>query len=117
MTSLLMRDFFKNDEVLHILQNTKRVWREEEVVYYILNNDKSLYGALRKLYDCQTDKEKESGNTQEHNGIGFNAYDAPYLSAMVKSLNEWGKLTNGQKEKTRQILVKYRKQLTNLANS
>lgn len=68
----------------------RKLWTEEEIKESMLKSDKALYTCLRKLYECQTDLEKCNGNTSEHNGIGFNAYDAPYLSAMIKSLDKWG---------------------------
>lgn len=99
------------------MENIKiKIWAEDDIARLIQNNEKVLYSSLKHLYDCQTDAEKSVGNTQEHNGVGFSAYDAPFLSAMVKSLEKWGHLTNGQKEKTIPILVKYRKQITKLAN-
>lgn len=94
----------------------KKVWTEEQIKYLIQTNDEVLYRALRKLYGYQTEIERQSGNTQESNGVGFNAYDAPFLSAIYKSLEQYGHLTKGQKEKTRNALIKYNKQLTKIAN-
>lgn len=94
----------------------KKVWTEEQIKYLIQTNDKVLYGALRHLYGFQTEPERETGNTQESNGVGFNAYDAPFLSAMYRDLQKYGHLTNGQKEKTRKMIIKYNKQLTKIAN-
>lgn len=99
-----------------IITEARKYWTEEEIKNKIDESDKALYQCLRILYNQQTDEEKAVGNTQEHNGIGFNAYDAPYLSAMIKSLDKWGHLTNGQKEKTRPLIKKYSKQLAKLAN-
>lgn len=94
----------------------KKVWTEEQIKYLVQTNDKVLYGALRKMYDMQTDEEKSLGNTHVHNGVGFNAYDAPLLSSIYKSLEQYGHLTNGQKETARDRLKKYSKQLTMIAN-
>lgn len=94
----------------------KEVWTVVQIDYLIQNDDRVLYGALRKLYNMQTDEEQAMGVTMVHNGSGFNAYDAPFLSSIVRSLNKYGHLTKGQKEKTRRILKKYVKQLTNIAN-
>lgn len=95
----------------------RKIWNEEQMKYLILTNESVLYSCLKKLYDCQTEEEKSVGNTQEHNGIGFNAYDAPFLSAMMKDLNKYNHLTYGQREKTKKILQKYSKQLVKMANS
>ena len=78
----------------------QKIWNEEQIKYLIQTNRQVLYKSLLVLYDKQTDTEKVNGNTSEHNGIGFNAYDAPFLCAMVKSYNKWGSLTYDQRQKT-----------------
>lgn len=95
----------------------RKLWNEEQIKYLILTNETVLYSCLKNLYDCQTEEERSNGNTSEHNGIGFNAYDAPFLSAMIKNLDKYGNLTYGQRNKTKQILQKYSKQLVTMANS
>lgn len=98
-----------------VITKVRNYWTEEQIKYF-LNIPCVLEKALLALWDEQTDDEKNSGITKEHNGKGFNAYDAPFLSAMVKSLKQYGHLTKGQREKTTRILSKYSKQLTVLAN-
>ena len=93
-----------------------RVWTEEEVKNLIQTNDKVLYGALKKLYACQTADERAVGQTEENNGVGFNGVDAPILSSMAEFLNNRGYLTDKQKVIVRKKLVKYNRQLTKLAN-
>lgn len=93
------------------------MWTAEQIKELVQTNDKVLYGALRKLYACQTADEKADHSTNENNGIGFNAYDANYLTSICESLNKYGRLTDKQKEITRKKLVKYNKQLTKLANA
>ena len=95
----------------------RKLWNEEQIKYLMLTKESVLYSCLKNLYDCQTEEEKTIGNTQEDNGVGFNAYDAPFLSAMVKDLNKYGHLTYGQRERTKQILQKYSKQLVRMANN
>lgn len=93
------------------------LWTEEEVMNLIETNDKVLYGALKHLYACQTDSEKVAGSTSEHNGKGFNSFDAEFLTSICKQLLERGTLSPKQKEVSRRKLKKYRKQLVELANS
>ena len=95
----------------------KRVWSEEEIKDLIQTNDKVLYGALKKLYACQTADEQISGETKEQNGVGFNGVDAPILTSFCEFLNKTGFLTPKQKNLARKKLVKYNKQLTKLANA
>lgn len=94
-----------------------RIWTEDEIKNLVQNNDKVLYGALRKLYACQTTDEQDAGETKEHNGMGFNGVDAPILSSFCEFLNKTGFLTPKQKVIARKKLVKYNKQLTKLANA
>lgn len=93
-----------------------RTWTEEEIKNLVATNDEVLYGALRKLYACQTDEEQASGTTKIYNGAGFNGVDAPILSSFCEFLNKTGFLTPKQRVVARKKLVKYNKQLTRLAN-
>ena len=95
---------------------SKRIWSEDEIKNLIQTNDKVLYGALKKLYACQTEDERNSDCTKVYNGMGFNGVDAPILSSFCKFLNKTGFLTPKQKAIARKKLIKYNKQLTNLAN-
>lgn len=93
-----------------------RVWTEEEIKNLIQTNDIVLYRALLMLYDCQTVSEQATESTKEQNGIGFNAYDAKFLTSVSEFLKKAGFLTDKQKYITRKKLVKYNRQLTRLAN-
>lgn len=95
----------------------KRVWSEEEIKTLVQTNDKVLYGALKKLYAEQTADEQRSGETREHNGVGFNGVDGQFLSSVAEFLKDRGYLTDKQKACVRKKLVKYNKQLTRLANA
>lgn len=96
---------------------TKKTWTEDEIKNLIQVNDKVLYGALKKLYACQTTEEQNDKETHEQNGKGFNGVDAPILSSFCEFLNKTGFLTPKQKVLARKKLVKYNKQLTALANA
>lgn len=112
---------FKNlDDVIDSLlvkTSTKKTWTEDEIKNLIQTNDKVLYGALKKLYACQTAEEQNDKETHERNGKGFNGVDAPILSSFCEFLNKTGFLTQKQKMLARKKLVKYNKQLTVLANA
>lgn len=98
------------------MKKEKRIWKEDEIVHYIKTNDKVLYNALLKLYDCQTADEQLEGNAKVDNGIGFNGFDAPILTSFAEFLLKTGFLTPKQRNLCRRKLVKYRRQLTVLAN-
>lgn len=93
-----------------------RVWTEEEIKVLVQTNDKVLYGALRKLYACQTSDEIEIGAANHRNGAGFNGVDAKIMTSFCEFLNKTGFLTYKQKAICRKKMVKYTKQLTVLAN-
>lgn len=95
----------------------KKVWTKEEIWEKIQNNDKVMYRALVRLYDLQTEDEKVSKETKEHNGQGFNGYDAEIMSSFAEFYKKTGFLTPKQKVIARKKLKKYTKQLTNIANA
>ncbi len=93
-----------------------RVWTEEEIKVLVQTNDKVLYGALRKLYECQTADEKADRTASHRNGAGFNGIDAGIMTSFCEFLNRAGFLTEKQKKIARRKMVKYTRQLTLLAN-
>lgn len=95
----------------------KRVWTVDEIASLVQNNDVVLYRALNKLFECQTEDEKAIGETHETNGVGFNGVDAPILTSFAEFYKQRGYLSDKQKAIARKKLVKYKKQLTNLANA
>ena len=98
------------------MNTTKRIWTEVEIKELVQSNDTVLYRALLKLYECQTLDEQRSSQTKVVNGKGFNSVDAKFLSSVAEGLKRYGRLTDKQKAVTRKKLIKYTKQLTNLAN-
>ena len=99
------------------MANVKRVWTMDEIANLIQNNDTVLYRALNKLFECQTEDEKNSYDTHESNGVGFNGVDAPILTSFAEFYRQRGYLSDKQKAIARKKLVKYKRQLTNLANN
>lgn len=94
----------------------KRIWTEDEIRDYVQTNDKVLYGAIKKLYNEQTEDEKEAGQTKHYNNVGFNGADSKFMSSVAELLIRRGYLTEKQKFAARKRMVKYTKQLTRLAN-
>lgn len=99
------------------MSEEKRVWTEQEIKDLVQTNDTVLYGALKKLYACQTSDEQSSGHTKYYNGAGFNGADSKFLSSVSEFLLSHGFLTTKQKAVVRRKLVKYNKQLTRIANA
>ena len=94
-----------------------KTWTAEEIKNLVQNNDKVLYGALKKLYECQTADEQIEGTANHRNGAGFNGVDAGILTSFTEFLMRTGFLTPKQKKIARKKMVKYTRQLTMLANA
>lgn len=78
----------------------------------ISRNDKWAVRALERIYDGQQDDEKETGETSHLNGIGFNGYDAGFLTGIYKSyVQHGGTLTQKQMDSLRRIMPKYAGQI------
>ena len=101
---------------IEVTEKKKRVWKQEEIKQLIQVNDKMLYRSLQILYSFQTADEKSYKDTTEKNGKGFNSVDAQFLSSCADFLIKNGFLTDKQKTIVRKKLIKYTKQLTEVAN-
>ena len=93
-----------------------KVWEKEKIAELVQTNDRMLYESLTRLYDRQTDAEKNMEATVEHNGVGFNGVDGKFLSSLAKSYRQYGRLTDRQKAAARKSLKKYTGQITRMAN-
>lgn len=101
---------------IEVIENPKRIWKQEEIKQLILSNDKMVYRSLQVLYSFQTADEKSYKDTTEKNGKGFNSVDAEFMSSCANFYQKNGYLTNRQKEIVRKKLIKYTRQLTDFAN-
>jgi len=117
---VLHKDVF-NEALLEVkaeilkLKN-KRVWHLDEIKSLLNENDKFVCNAIVKIYELQTDEEKLQGKTHENNGVGFNAFDAEFLSSLAQFILKYGGLTEKQLFLGRKRIKKYSKQLCDIAN-
>lgn len=95
----------------------KREWTVDEIKKLISTDDRMVCRSLLKLYDLQTDEEQADKESRIRNGAGFNGFDAPLLTSFAQFLNSSGFLTAKQIAVCRRMLMKYAKQLTNIANA
>lgn len=93
-----------------------KTWTVEEIKSLLKTNDTFVIRSLLKLYSYQTEAEQNDDETTEHNGFGFNSYDAKALSGMVKILIKNFIISKSQVSYARTKLMKYSKQLTKIAN-
>jgi len=92
------------------------VWTKELVRERLERNDKWVQAAVVSIFNGQTESEKAVGATHEDNGIGFNGVDAEFLSSLATQIIKRGFLTVGQLPYARKKILKYSKQLADIAN-
>ena len=94
----------------------KKIWTKETLWAVLEVNDDQLAKALVALYNRQTEDEKETKETTEQNGIGFNGVDSTFLSSVAENYKKYGRLTENQTKAVRKALKKYCRQLVDIAN-
>ena len=99
---------------LHLGVKTKKE-ALQVIRYKIMTDDVWLLRAIKAIYNRQTKEEKEVRETREHNGMGFNKFDANRMSKLaILVINGMG-LTPTQMFTARQIMKKYCGQLYDIS--
>lgn len=93
-----------------------KVWTVKEIKEKLLEDDHWVARAVLALYDRQEADEQEMEYTSKKNFVGFNAFDAKFLSSLAKQYKKKGFLTRKQIDTARKHITKYAKQLTAIAN-
>lgn len=98
----------------------RKIWDADDIKQILARTDKTgdykISVFLVQLYSRQTAEEKTSEYTKVHNGEGFNKVDAPILSNLAKLHLNGQILSSKQIWMARKKLVKYSKQIAELAN-
>lgn len=97
------------------MTNTK-IWSIEEIKELLENNDTMVLRSVIKLWELQTQEEKEECKTLTHNGVGFSGFDAELLSSFAQQAIWKGYLSRKQTFIARKRLYKYCGQLVKIAN-
>jgi len=97
----------------------KTSWTAEEIKGVLARTDKAaqefIGRAVYALFLRQTEGERVAGVTVEHNGRGFSGCDAEILSSFAKFWKKAGFLTPKQTALARKKLMKYGRQLAEIA--
>jgi hypothetical protein len=93
-----------------------KTWTSDEIKEKLLSSDKWIISGLMAIYRRQTDDEQSNGKTAHDNGIGFNSVDSEIMSSFAKWHKKNGYLSNKQIAIARKKIIKYNKQLTQIAN-
>lgn len=91
-------------------------WTKEVIKAKLEEDDKWLCRALIAIYRKQTLEEQNIENTKNLNKVGFNKFDAQFLTSLAKSFMKWGSLTPKQMRYCRKKMSKYSSQLCKIAN-
>lgn len=94
----------------------EKVWTVKEIKVMLKTNPKAVERGILAIYKYQTREEQNTESTREHNGVGFNAFDAEIMSGFAKWLEFGKKLSKKQFEIAQKKIVKYAGQLTRIAN-
>ena len=82
----------------------------------ISTNEKWAMHGLLKIYEYQTEEEKNNSVTIDNNGIGFSGVDATFLTGVVKFYQENGFITNKQLRIVFTKMKKYAAQLYRISD-
>lgn len=96
-------------------KTTPNGWSKEAIQTMLATNDKAVCRALVAIYSRQTEHEKCIGQTKEHNGVGFSAFDAEFLSSLAEQVKTRGTLSPRQLELARKKVKSYWRQLLEIA--
>ncbi len=79
-------------------------------------HSKIIWRMLQALYSRQTSQEQSMQATVENNGMGFNGFDATFLSDVAEKSQQYKNLTPRQAAVVAKKLKKYIRQLVEIAN-
>lgn len=77
----------------------------------MITNENNLKKCILKIYEFQTQEEKNENKTQEENGLGFNKVDADVMSEIAKKILKREDLTKGELAKAKNKMPKYWRQI------
>lgn len=100
-------------------------WTKEQIKLRLETDDWWVSRAVVAIFNKQTEQEKSSEQTTEHNKVGFSAFDATILTSFAKQILKWDREENSkysfplspkQLVMARKKIVKYAGQLAKIAN-
>ena len=94
---------------------TNTIWTADRIVNLLNSNNIAVERAILAIYNRQTADEKIARNTRYHNTVGFSAADAKTGTYLAKWLLSGKHLDGKFLAKGRNIAIKYRRQLLEIA--
>jgi hypothetical protein len=102
--------------VVIIPKRVGKLWTEPEIVK-ALDNPIWVEKGLVRLYERQTLEERKKSDTIENNAVGFSGFDVKMGTYLAKWVLAGKHLSGKFLEKGKKICIKYRRQLTEIANN
>lgn len=93
-----------------------KLYSTEEIKKLLETSDKAVSRAIVALYARQTESERNAEATVEKNGIGYNGFDAKFFSSLAQQIQSGRTLSQKQISFARKGIMKYSKQLAEIAN-
>jgi hypothetical protein len=94
----------------------RKDWTKEEIKDLLEISSKMVHRSIVKIYEKQTDDEKQTLETKHHNGVGFNGVDAEIMSSFARQILNGKTLSPKQMSIAKRKIKKYSGQLAKIAN-
>ena len=91
-------------------------WKKEEIKELLEKNNVAVIKGLIRIYELQTDSEREWETTTEDNGVGFTGVDGEILTSIANQFLKYGSVTEKQFAIVKKKMSKYAGQLAKIAN-
>jgi len=101
------------------LKKTKSLTKieiKEYVKNKLASSEPWMKQALLKIFEFQTEEEKDWESTHFHNGVGFTGVDGKILSSFAKQLQKRGWLSPKQMDILKKKMPKYWKQIIEISD-
>lgn len=92
-------------------------WDSDKIRTLLLSDSQFLIRAAKKVFQYQTDFEKQNEITQNTNNVGFNCFDAKTLTSLIKFHESKGFLTEKQILVMKKKMTKYSGQIVRIINT
>ena len=95
----------------------------DEITALLESNDRAVEVGIYRIFQLQTEDEKQASETKHSNGVGFGARDADFGTSLAKQVEQNRMIGRGDRtlsEKqiaaARRMCIRYGRQLTAIAN-
>ena len=98
------------------MSNNSKKWKKEDIKELLETNDIAVIRGWIRIYELQTEDEKQTEDTHHNNSVGFTGADGYILTSMMNNYIKWGQLTEKQFNLIKKKMMKYAGQLAKIAN-